>query len=315
MTKEVELPALEATNPLGFFAALGVLDVLHRSERAVTLRWTDELVPHAVVAGVESLDEVIEVADGDRERWRSSVLLAWPQEGALADLKPNPAQLRAWSKAVWADEDVAAADLFCGLVAEGAVDRSGKTKPTHLHFTAGQQRFLDMVRELASGVGPADLREGLEGPWRHASKLPSLSWDSRGERVFALRGFNPSKEKRMGVPGADWLAFLGLRFLPVANSKGNLVTTACDRGWKRSRLRWPVWAVPLSEPVILSLLCDPELVAEHREGRTVDVAHLAARGILQVLEARVRRSDQGGYGSFGAAETLVDARSLGFKDA
>jgi len=311
---DIELPALESTNPLGFLAALGVLDVLHRSGRTATLRWTDELVPHAVVTGA-SLDEVIELVLADLEGWRSSVVLAWPENDPLHDVKPGPDQLRAWARSVWSGEDAASADLFCALVAEGALDGSGKAKPTHLHFTAGQQKFLGMLRKLASEVGPNDVREALAGPWRHASELPSLSWDSRGERVFALRGFDPSKEKRMGIPGADWLAFLGLRFFPVANSKGSLVTTACDRGWKRSRLRWPVWAVPLSAPVVLSLLCDPGLIDENPRDRALDAKRLAARGIHQVLEARIRRSDQGGYGSFGAAETLVDARPFRPRDA
>src|SRR3546814_18343979 len=85
-----------------------------------------------------------------------------------------------------------------------------------------------MVRALQDGVDVDRLREGLIGPWRYDSTLPSLGWDARGERIHALRGFDPSKEKRSGIPGADWLALLGLRFLPVSVSRGQLRTTRSE---------------------------------------------------------------------------------------
>ena len=48
---EISLPALEGTNPLGFLAALGVLDAVAATTPGATLRWTDDLVPHAVIGG------------------------------------------------------------------------------------------------------------------------------------------------------------------------------------------------------------------------------------------------------------------------
>jgi hypothetical protein len=111
--------------------------------------------------------------------------------------------LRAWAAEVveTLDESRADADLFTALVAEGAVDGRGNTKPTHLHFTAGQQRFLQIARELAAAVDADRLREALFGPWREDSPLPSLSWNSGGERLYALRAIDPAKDKRLGVPG------------------------------------------------------------------------------------------------------------------
>jgi hypothetical protein len=305
------MPALEATNPLGFLAALGALDVLERAGRAPSLAWTDDVVPTAVVTGVATIDELVHLVDADRRTWAaSSPLLSWPGSQPLPDIKPDPAELSAWARHVLDSGDRAAQSLFCALAAEGALDRSGKTKPTHLHFTAGQQKFLVMVRELAESVTPEQLRLALAGPWRYESTLPSLSWDARGERVYALRATDPSKgPKREGVPGADWLAFLGLGFYPVANRNGTLVTTACDRSWKQSALRWPVWLPPLSADTIRSLLADPELVAPRAGGR-LDATALRARGLACVLEAPIRRSDQGGYGSFGAPDAQADVRSM-----
>lgn len=71
--------------------------------------------------------------------------------------------------------------------------------------------------------------------------MPTLGWDTRGERIYALRGFDPSKEKGTGVPGAEWLAFLGLTFFPAFARGGKLLTTGCEPDWKAGSFNWPLW--------------------------------------------------------------------------
>lgn len=322
MSEPLQLDGLPGANPLGFLAAMGVLDVLTRAGRPATLRFLDDVVPVAVVAGADDFDDLIDVVDRDRASWVDSVVLNGPSEHPLDDAKPdNELVAAAWAREVVRTLPAgrAEADLYCGLVAEGAVDGSGKGKPTHLHFTAGQQRFLTMARELGAGVDADRIREAIVGPWRDDSTLPSLSWDNRGGRPYALRATNPSKSKRSSVPGADWLALLALASFPVL-AKANpytgalgLETTGCDHKWKRSAFRWPLWSVALSLPVVRALVADPAIVGSEptrcRAGRwgpsSADV--LGERGILRVLEAPIRRTDQGGYGSFGGAVTLIEA--------
>ncbi len=303
---DVALRALEGTNPLGFLAGLGVLDALTSENPDATLHWTDELVPHAVVGGITDLDLLLDILDRDQEVWRDSALLGFPEGAPLPDAKPGSETLREWFEAVAGKRDRRAdSDLLCSLVAEGALDRSAKAKPTHLHFTAGRQQFLNMVRLLAAKVDRERLREAVCGPWRYDSPLPSLSWDARGERVYAIRAINPSDEKRLSVPGSDWLAFRGLVFYPVTRTNmGSLRTTACDPPWKHSAFRWPIWEVPCTRNVIKSLVADHTLVSQSRRTR-LRPEDLTARGILSVLEAPIRRNDQGGYGSFGGPEVLV----------
>lgn len=309
MTCEIELPALDGTNPLGFLAALGVLDVLHRAGREPTVRWTYDLVPVPVCQGVSDADELVELVDADRARWQDSVVLRGPASDQLNDVKPPPKVHRRWATEVMGtiSDTRADADLFCALLSEDAVDGKGNGKPTHLHFTSGQQKFLVMVRELANRVDAERIREAIFGPWREDSPLPSLSWSSQGERIYALRAVNPSGEKRLGVPGADWLAFLGLVFFPtcaVTRNTGehaSLKTTGCDRSWKRSALRWPLWAVPLERDTVWALVGDASVVGKDR----LSPDKLRARGVLQVMQAPIRRSEQGGYGSFGGAAVLV----------
>lgn len=306
---DILLSALEGTNPLGFLAALGVLDAVSATIPGVTLRWTDDLVPHAVIGAPGDIGQLLDMLDKDREQWAGSPVLRFPADGQpLADAKPGGRQLRQWFEHVGdRNRHRADSDLLCALVAEDAFDNNGRAKPTHLHFTAGQQKFLSMVRELAAAVDRDRLQEAICGPWRYDSPLPSLSWDSRGERLYAVRAVNPSNEKRLGVPGADWLAFRGLVFYPVTRtSRGSLRTTACDAEWKNSAFRWPIWLRPAIRHVVRSLVADPSLVSRPPRATPAD---LAGRGIASIRQASIRRSDQGGYGSFGAPDTLVSTDS------
>ena len=254
--------------------------------------------------GPADVSELVSWVDADRERWRRSPILQWPAGAPLADVKPTPDALHDWAGEIarLGRPGVDDARLFCGLLAEGAVAGKGDSKPTHLHFTAGRQQFLSMARDLAAQVGSEALREALSGPWRRASALPSLSWDAGGERIYALRGPDPAGEKRTGEPGADWLAFLGLAFFPVAAHDRSLETTGCWGSWKSGSLIWPLWTVPLTAPVVRSLLSDPHL-------RDQTTPQRSARGISRVLEAPIQRSDQGGYGTFRAAQPATPTAS------
>lgn len=292
------LPALRGRNPLGFLAALGTLDVVSRHVPTVRLSWSEGLRAEAVLHDAPDFDEVVLLIDADREGWQQSALLALEEDGGPAtDLKPDADTLRRWYETVRDHGSAADKQLLQALLAEGAVAGNGKeSKPTHLHFTAGQQRFLTMVRQLRDGVTSGDLREALQGPWRFESLLPSLGWDVRGQRVYAISGLDPSKEKRRGVPGADWLAFLGLALLPVVNDGGRLLTTGFSGSWKRGTFRWPLWQPPLTRPVVSSLITTAGLADLSRD-------ELGVWGVSEVMAAPVRRSDQGGYGSFGPASS------------
>lgn len=300
----IALPALRGRNPLGLFAALGALDVATRSlpDKRVTLRWTEGLEPCAVLCGPDDVDHLVSLCHADLARWESSPILTWGPDGTpLDDLKPEPDHLTAWTAAVLEDaartRERVDVDLFNALVAEGAKDRKGATKPTAFHFTFGNQKFLAIVRKLRGGIDSDDLREALVGPWRFDSALPTLRWDLRIERIYALRGFNPQDERNPGVPGADWLGFLGLRFFPVASRRGGLLTTACAGPWKRETFTWPLWHVDLTSLVAASLLADTQVVS-------MNAADRRQLGVHEVLRAPIRRPETAGYGNFGAPEPV-----------
>lgn len=313
---EIELPALRGRNPLGLFAALGALDVASHAlpDQGVTLRWTDGLEPHAVLSGPGSLDQLVDLCDQDRQRWASSPVLTWGPGGKpLDDLKPSLSDLRRWIEVVlaeyWRTGEDRDLTLLAALVAEGAAAGKGDAKPTHFHFTAGQQKFLVMVRQLRHGVTPDHLGEAFVGPWKYESQLPVLGWDARGERIWALRGFAPAGDKKTGIPGADWLGFLGLRFFPVAlqtdgRGERRLVTTGCTPGWKSGAFTWPLWRVSLTADMAGSLLADGTVAKMPERDR-------ARLGISQVMRVGIRRTDQGGYGSFGPPSPIGPELSHG----
>lgn len=306
------LSGLDAQNPLAFFAALGLLrivdDCLKTNVQArPRLRFLDNGQQTAQLETPLTLEDLVGLIleDASRQAQGHSLQLAYDAEGervaadavgARRDLKPSPktAALFLQEAASGGRRD---ADLAAGFFSELVQDNNGSTKPTALHFTAGQQAFLAMVEELRRGLNADALREALEGPWCNTSTLPSLSWDSSVTRLHALRAGDPSKEKRGSVPAANWLAVHALAFFPV-NVRGKRLETACIEGrWKDSAFTWPTWNAAASVPVVASLL-------RMNAGRWTAKERVAL-GIVSVLRAKILRSEQGGYGSFSPAEVVL----------
>jgi hypothetical protein len=238
------------------------------------------------------LGALVDYLDEDRQSSAFDPALALEYDGKR-DLKPKPERFRAWLEhlARSATRDHRRSVDWAGAFAtDVAVDNNGNVKPTALHFTAGQQQFLQMAGELARQTTREDLHEALVGPWRYARPLPVMGWDSTVSRDYALRASDPSTDKKLGVPGTDWLAIRGLAMLPVVPRGTRVLTTGCGGGWKDGEFRWPLWTARLAEATVRSLLQQPV--------GTFRPAEREARGIGAVLRSGIKRSDQGGYGSF-----------------
>jgi hypothetical protein len=301
--KHHALTGLDGRNPLGFLAAVGLLRVLdddatRRTASRPTL-WF-ELDRCAAIASDLDLDAIIDVvlADAQAQGDNRALLLAYNAAGeevppgspdAVRDLKPPPAVAARLLRDVTMSSD-RAAGLAAAWFSEIVQDNNGNTKPTAFHFTAGQQAFLAMVDDLRTGIRSSDVREALLGPWSNTSTLPSLTWDSSVARLYAMRASNPSGEKRGSIPAANWLGVLALEAFPVAPIGGELVTTGVTGRWKDAVFRWPLWRSPASFQTTRSLL--------RIDARRWTASERAALGIVEVLGAKILRSDQGGYGSF-----------------
>ena len=302
------LEGLEGTNPLGFLAGLGVQVAFENDDRHPRLWWSDDITPHAVVEKEFTVEQIADQALSTLGRWKESLAVNPRQPNGTPmrkgdELKLQPSDIRTYlSQAVQGD---CASGLATALVAEGSLDKQGVAKPSDLYFTAGQMKFLDMTRKVLGNVRREDLEAGLSGPWPYESTLPSLGWDVVDDRVYALRANNPSPEKKLTNPGPEALAVLGMSVYPVFAGRERTLTQGFSGSWKAGRFSWPLWQTPATRYGVRSLLAhgsDDSAASQRRDW-------YRSWGIFAVLRSPVRRSDQGGYGTFGPSEVAWSSTS------
>ena len=296
----VHLSGLEGTNPLGFLAALGVQTAFASGPEQPRLWWSDDIVPHAIVDRAFSIERTVDQAMTVFAEWKDSPAVnpRRPDGSAMCkgdELKLTPDDTRRYLS--FADQGDSWSALITALLAEGSLDRKGDVaKPSDLYFTAGQQKFMDTVRKVLGGALRDDVLTGLEGPWSYKSELPSLGWDVSDDRVYALRANNPSPEKKLTNPGLEALAVLGLSLHPVFGSQSRTLTQGCSGSWTASRYSWPLWHKPASPHAVKSLLAH----ASSEDPTTQDRRRwFRSWGVSKILQSSIRRSGQGGYGTFG----------------
>ncbi len=298
----VSLTGLDGTNPLGFLAALGTLVVLDDRGLAPTLRWTEGATWHPVIEGAESVDQVVEELHEDMLSWPGEPALRLPDEGRgeerqSANFKLPRAEMAGFLRRMRREGERSAALAVC-LATDVALDNNGLTKPTALNFMAGRMKLLATVHNLATKVNATTIESALCGPWEYVegSQL-KLRWDVGGTRTRAYQACKPADENKRGVVGAEWLAFLGLRLLPVVPRGAEAITTCVTGSWNAGSFTWPLWVCPLSCAVAGSLLQQSSWLG----GATRD--QLRVWGIGRVLRSRLLREGQG-YGKLTPPEVL-----------
>lgn len=308
-TQMVRATGLRGDTAHGFLAALGVLQALRRTAPGVRLSWSEDFRPRAVLHGTTR--ELYSAILADRDARLAGAVLNYPAGRPFDTLKCSAGQLTAWATSIGEliddDPDI---DLWSALLIEGGFDNSGKAKPTHFDFSAGQVKFLKVVRDIGSALTAQSLDEAVVGPWRYESSLSTLRFEAEGERIGALRAVPPSTEKLLGVPGADWLAFLGLAYYPLTLAPGRdrarVLAAACDLDWNAGAFRWPTWIQPLDHPTVAAVVTDPTLIGENATRCDHRPEALRARGISAVRQCGIGRSSQG-YGSFGPPKRIASA--------
>jgi hypothetical protein len=293
---ETRMPALDASDPLGFLAALGVLRIVSRDDTAARLRWLQDGSWSAAVSTTEPLD-LVEVIFADLERWRlghPAVEFAVNADRKIQDLKHPPEDFRALMLRLAQEPESAE---FAASYATGvAVDGSGQTKPTSFHFTAGQQRFMDAVLDLRAGVSREDLEEALYGPWIGRVGPKDMRWKAASDRSRALLSFDPSKEKSSTVAGAAWLAFHAMPHFPVVPVGLRAITTGFTGRGKNEQFTWPVWSAPLN-------VCEVRVLLGLADLARIGAWERKRRGITQIFRSEVSRNPQG-YGNFTASQPV-----------
>ena len=291
---------MTGTNPLAFLAALGVQVAFAPESDQPRLWWSEDLVPHAIVDADFPVERIADQSMQVFALWKDSpaVRPRRPDGSTVPkgdELKLTPEDLRSYLALV--NRGVPGKSLTTALVAEGSLDRKGDVaKPSDLYFTAGKQKFLTMVRQILEGVSKADLLTGLTGPWDYASKMPSLMWDTGDDRLYALRADDPAKDKKLTNPGPEALAVLGLSTQAVFGGRNRTLTQGCSGSWGAGTYSWPLWRKPASLHAVKSLLTH----ASSRYATTMERQRwFPSWGVFKILQSSIRRSGQGGSGTFG----------------
>jgi len=288
MNDSIPLTALDAANPLGFLAAVGVLRLLagNPDTQAARLRWAMAGTWQPEIVGLKCKPKELPAA-----------LLHCPgvplESVALLGKNIKVPQSTFHNVAIAAQGAArrgnrAAADLVAAFGSEAFLDREERIQYTDLCFItgSGHQDFLSTAEKLNEKVTPEHLESAVFGPWQLDMGL-SLRWDPSDASEYALQWRDPSKEGKSAVWGANWLAFQSLPCFPTqpgppAGAARVVRTTGFFRARRQDpEFRWPVWTTPLSLPSVCSLLAHAEI---HKP--EPDHQALRAMGILQVFHAQ-----------------------------
>lgn len=299
------LTGLYGMNPLGFLAAIGVQAAFENEDEQPQLWWSDDVTPHAVVDENFSIDNIctqaltvlLDLNDGPAVNPKRADGSKLPKGD---ELKLVAKDIRTYlEQAILCDRS---GSFATSLLAEGSLDKNRVAKPSDFYFMAGNQKFLHIVRQILGAVVREEIVAVLEGPWCYKSKLPSLGWDIADDREYALRAINPSSDKKTTNPGAEALALLGLSQYPVFAAPGRTITQGCSGTWKNGWFSWPLWQKPATLLAVKSLLAN---AYDHPSASNRDYSRwYPAWGISNIVRSPIRRSDQGGYGTFGPPEIV-----------
>jgi hypothetical protein len=315
---EILLSGLKSGEPIGFLAGIGLLRICSRREELghVKLSWQQpegaagDLVTNADCKPDRLVEEVL---GHMRARYQLPVLSGRPAaditvgDGDWDDVKVDPDLFASLLRAARLHvnlHDRESTDFLAALGSELVAARStSDLRPSALHMTSGNQKFLKLLRELARSLDAADstckeascpaadaFREALFGEWQYADQFSSLGYDPATEAIYALSDAAPADAKPWSTRAAVWLAVEAIPLFPCFPVGGRLYTRGFDQSG--TRFRWPVWNAPLSLSAIRTLLGLPALSAPELAPIT-----LGSYGISAVFEAE-RVTIGKGYGQF-----------------
>lgn len=299
-------------------AAFGLLRILDRESPFGTAKlgwafdgdWKAELQLQEEVDSERMVDYLI-----DRQTKRSeSPWLTWHD-----DIKSKDSKFRAeWLQVrhQYADfvsakldeslgETVEYVEFLTSFGSEVVLAKSKpEVKPTAFHMTAGQQRFLKLVKELADSLDPKKrttkrqsetarrdelrhaYRTALFGPWTYEDCFHSLGWDPATEGLYALSDRSPSDAGARSVRAAVWLAFESLPLFPAVPTGSILHTTGFDRSG--GSICWPIWECPITVESLACLIGLPDLYEQ-----PLETGKLYHRGVRVVMRCRCVRDANG----------------------
>jgi hypothetical protein len=267
MTHAVEIPALDGRSPLGFLAALGLLNLLNdASTRPAGLSFTQSEGTAVIYSHLASIEEVAEqltaiAAVGADGAAITGVDPRFPlRAGAGADPMRRPRDSYRELAAEMQRLDPRAADHWLPhLLTDLAVDQQGRADLTPFTAPSGKQNlrtfFANSLQQVRAN--PARIHEALEG-WRRVDRVNGEYFDHHAINSAADDTLGTSIER--GVPGATWLATMALPLLRATGDGRNVAATLWHRTGRRHIMIWPLWRQPLTALAVQALIEHPCLI-------------------------------------------------------
>lgn len=265
MTHAVDIPALDGRSPLGFLAALGLLNLLgHFTPGPVRLSFTPGPGNAIIRSPAASLEEIQESL--------AELVATAPTGAAIVGLDPgfplpagagkdpmrNPRQeYRQLDARIRHLDEHAANHWLPHLFTDLTVDRDGRAALTPFAAPRAKQNTRTFFAKSLSMVraDPDRIREALTA-WR---RIEGVTGEYLDYRVLNSPVDNPEgqKEAERGVPGATWLATMALPLLRLTGDDQNTAATLWHRTGRRSVMIWPLWRQPLDTPAVQVLIEHP----------------------------------------------------------
>lgn len=264
----LELKAIDGSNPLGFLAALGAMRILSRRNPGASFRlhwaavggaWRPVLSADLQMDSGEARASIIRqlVEHSLRIDQMFPESLGQPQSDRL--VFPIEAYRRYCLRVCPATADYAACWASESVTRRGR-KASAEAERTRFDFTAGQQKFVSMLRALKNSVTDEDVRHALFDGWKYRPDSESMRWDPLDEkRQYALQAIdptNPQKNPPVAERGANFLAVEALPLFPMVPDGNNGQPGFREQGHHRYFV-WAVWTCPLSLDSVRALLTLP----------------------------------------------------------
>ncbi len=310
----LELPALRSDDPLGFLAALGILEVL-RSEAGIpedelALCWDGVGGPARLTGPFGDLEELVSLLTDAAVRMQAE---GRPVAARIPDLVPRPLsdrerdeiRARIGVKPPFDPVRMSRAEVTARLAALSqratesdlrwlcAVADQCSTFPreptahlTPLYAPMGRQRMRQVYEaKLAAVVARPELLHEACVMWRRNPRDAGANIDRRAQRDGAVT--TTGEPGNAAVTGAEWLALQSVPWFRLCGLRDRPSAWAwlpARRGGRPRALVWPVWARPLDPIAIEVLLTHPSV---RRAGLTDEppARELVGLGVLAVLRA------------------------------
>ncbi|WP_067134189.1 type I-G CRISPR-associated protein, Cas3-extension family [Streptomyces yokosukanensis] len=310
----LELPALASNSPLGFLAALGIIQLTTpildqparlswRGPDAPAVLHTHQPLTHQNLADLlhtqlpdDPAKEPLPLVPGilSLPRTGPSDALRMPIDTALHHLRSHAQAER--------EHNTPTAHWFAALVNQLSITPTEKnpgkarhphgkqpalyTSSTPLFGRGGQMTLANNWIKAAEECrkDPTHLHAALTA-WRRVDGYAGANLDhhSTGDAHMVSQG----KPTQQGVPGATWLALHGFATFRLTGDSAYAQTTSWDRTTPNGALTWPIWQPPLTTTSITTLL-------EHPLVRTpsADPAKLHNLGVTAIYTAPRTRLPQ-----------------------